>query len=191
MTAAPADIPTSSPATSFLVMPSQLGDLLLAATAEGLAGVWFEEHAGGAAERARLAARAASNASDGSGDAAAASVLADARAQLEEYFAGARRAFDIPLAPGGTDFQRRVWGELSRIPFGETVTYGELATRVGVPTAVRAVGAANGQNPVSVVVPCHRVVGASGKLTGYGGGIERKRWLLAHEGRGTGSAAHG
>ena len=182
MTVAESSTPDSAapaPDQSYLVVPSPLGDLLLAATAEGLCGIWFEEHAGGAAERARLAARASSGASDES----AASVLAAARAQLEEYFAGARRAFDVPLAPGGTDFQRRVWGELSRIPFGETVTYGELATRVGVPTAVRAVGAANGQNPVSVVVPCHRVVGASGKLTGYGGGIERKRWLLAHEGR--------
>ncbi len=104
-------------------------------------------------------------------------------AQLAEYFAGKRRTFDVELALRGTDFQRAVWNELLRIPYGETITYADLARRIDRPAAVRAVGAANGANPVPVIVPCHRVIGANGTLTGYGGGIERKQWLLALEGR--------
>lgn len=104
-------------------------------------------------------------------------------AQLGEYFAGKRRAFDIELAMRGTEFQRAVWSALLAIPYGETITYAELARRIGRPSAIRAVGAANGANPVPVIVPCHRVIGADGTLTGYGGGIERKQWLLALEGR--------
>jgi methylated-DNA-[protein]-cysteine S-methyltransferase len=101
---------------------------------------------------------------------------------LAAYFAGEARALDgLPVVTGGTPFQRTVWAALRRIPAGRTVTYGELAGQVGQPAAVRAVGAANGANPVSIVVPCHRVVGADGSLTGYAGGLERKRWLLAHE----------
>ena len=103
--------------------------------------------------------------------------------QLAEYFAGARQVFDMPLNPSGTSFQLAVWNELVRIPFGDTITYAELARRIGKPAAVRAVGAANGANPIAVIVPCHRVIGSNGTLTGYGGGIERKQWLLAHEGR--------
>ncbi|MGE3857581.1 MAG: methylated-DNA--[protein]-cysteine S-methyltransferase [Dehalococcoidia bacterium] len=106
----------------------------------------------------------------------------EVRRQLAEYFAGARRTFDLALAPRGTDWQLRVWLALRDIPYGETVNYGTIAARVGRPTASRAVGAANGRNPISIVVPCHRVVGANRDLTGYGGGIERKQWLLAHEG---------
>ena len=106
----------------------------------------------------------------------------EARAQLEDYFAGRRRTFDLPLAPVGTPFQRRVWEALREIPYGETVSYGVLAARLGQPGAGRAVGLANGQNPISIVIPCHRVIGAGGALTGYGGGLERKRWLLALEG---------
>jgi methylated-DNA-[protein]-cysteine S-methyltransferase len=109
-------------------------------------------------------------------------LLARARAQLEEYFAGARRDFDLPLAPRGTPFQRAVWRALSAIPFGVTRTYGEIAAVVGKPTASRAVGAANGQNPIAIVVPCHRVIGANGTLTGFGGGLPMKKWLLRHEG---------
>ena len=101
--------------------------------------------------------------------------------QLAAYFAGERTDFDVPLAMEGTDFQRRVWAALREIPYGETISYGELARRVGNPKASRAVGLANGRNPIGVIVPCHRVVGATGSLTGYGGGIERKRWLLDHE----------
>ncbi len=98
--------------------------------------------------------------------------------QLDEYFAGTRTEFELPLAMPGTSFQRRVWRALLDIPYGETITYGEQAHRVGMPSAARAVGVANGQNPISVIVPCHRVIGADGSLTGYGGGLERKRRLL-------------
>ena len=104
--------------------------------------------------------------------------LPDATLQLEEYFAGKRQAFDLPLAPSGTEFQRRVWAALAEIPYGETRSYGQIATAIGRPGASRAVGMANGRNPVSIVVPCHRVVGASGSLTGYAGGPERKQFLL-------------
>jgi methylated-DNA-[protein]-cysteine S-methyltransferase len=104
--------------------------------------------------------------------------LPEARAQLEEYFSGARTEFDLELAPQGTPFELRVWEELRRIPYGETISYGELARRVGRDGAARAVGAANGRNPIAVIVPCHRVIGANGSLTGFGGGLERKRTLL-------------
>ena len=104
-----------------------------------------------------------------------------ARTQLAEYFAGARTEFDLPLSPAGTAFQLRCWAALRQIPFGQTASYGEQAARIGQPTASRAVGLANGQNPISIIVPCHRIVGANGSLTGYGGGLEAKRWLLAHE----------
>ena len=107
--------------------------------------------------------------------------FAQVRGQLEEYFAGTRRTFSLDLAAAGTPFQRRVWAALGEIPFGATVSYRELAQRIGRPGAARAVGLANGRNPLSIVVPCHRVIGADGSLTGFGGGIERKRWLLAHE----------
>jgi methylated-DNA-[protein]-cysteine S-methyltransferase len=105
----------------------------------------------------------------------------DVRAQLAEYFGGTRTDFDLPLHMIGTPFQRRVWAALQQIPCGETTSYGVLAQRLGVPGAARAVGLANGQNPVSIIVPCHRVIGANGSLTGYGGGLDAKRWLLAHE----------
>jgi methylated-DNA-[protein]-cysteine S-methyltransferase len=105
------------------------------------------------------------------------------RDSLAAYFAGQVTAIDsIPVATPGTPFQQRVWSELRRIPAGQTVSYGALACRIGSPAAVRAVGLANGANPIAIVVPCHRVIGADGSLTGYGGGLDRKRWLLAHEG---------
>lgn len=107
--------------------------------------------------------------------------FADARAQLGEYFAGARTRFELDLRPDGTPFQRAVWAALREIPFGETASYGELARRLGKPGASRAVGLANGRNPIGIVIPCHRVVGSTGSLTGYGGGLERKRFLLEHE----------
>ncbi|HEX4226173.1 MAG TPA: methylated-DNA--[protein]-cysteine S-methyltransferase [Pseudonocardiaceae bacterium] len=103
------------------------------------------------------------------------------RAQLAEYFAGERTDFDLPLAMAGTEFQRTVWAALREIPYGETISYGQLADRIGKPNASRAVGLANGRNPIGIIVPCHRVVGSTGDLTGYGGGIERKRSLLAFE----------
>lgn len=109
--------------------------------------------------------------------------FATALVQLREYFAGTRRRFDLPLAPEGTDFQRRAWAALRGIPYGETRSYSEQAANFGKPSAVRAVGAANGRNPIGIVVPCHRVVGADGSLTGFGGGLDRKSWLLTHEHR--------
>ncbi|MBB6052605.1 methylated-DNA--[protein]-cysteine S-methyltransferase [Armatimonas rosea] len=109
-------------------------------------------------------------------------VFQQAAAQLTEYLEGKRTGFTLPLAPAGTAFQRQVWAELEQIPYGQTISYGELARRIGNPSASRAVGLANGKNPLSIIVPCHRVVGATGKLTGYGGGLERKATLLALEG---------
>lgn len=110
------------------------------------------------------------------------SVLEKTKAQLREYFAGQRQTFDIPLGSNGTDFQKTVWQTLLKIPFGETWNYGELATAIGNKNASRAVGAANGKNPISIIVPCHRVIGANGTLTGYAGGLKAKEWLLKHEG---------
>jgi methylated-DNA-[protein]-cysteine S-methyltransferase len=105
-----------------------------------------------------------------------------AREQLDAYFAGDLQNFDLPLRPEGTAFQQLVWRELCRIPYGETAAYVEIARRIGRPTASRAVGAANGQNPLPIVVPCHRVIAADGTLGGFGGGLDCKRWLLRHEG---------
>ncbi len=109
------------------------------------------------------------------------SAFDDVRGQLEEYFAGDRQQFDLPLNPSGTRFQHEVWAHLRLIPYGETTSYGRTASAIGAPNGSRAVGTANGQNPISIIVPCHRVIGADGSLTGYGGGVEAKRWLLAHE----------
>ncbi len=147
-----------------LPFESPIGRLTLVASGEALVAIEFP-------------GRAPSGAS-GAGHA----VLERAREQLREYFAGRRTAFDLPLAPRGTEFQRAVWREIAAIPFGETLSYAEVARRVGRPGAARAVGAATGRNPIPLVVPCHRVVGADGSLTGFGGGLETKRWLLAHEG---------
>jgi methylated-DNA-[protein]-cysteine S-methyltransferase len=108
--------------------------------------------------------------------------LAEARGQLADYFSGKLRKFDLPLALNGTAFQERVWRALAEIPYGETRSYGWLAGHLDAPNASRAVGAANGANPLPIVLPCHRVIGADGSLTGFGGGIETKRFLLAHEG---------
>ena len=103
------------------------------------------------------------------------------RKQLSEYFAGRRQTFDLDLSMPGTDFQQAVWAELRRIPYGETIAYAELARRVGNPAASRAVGSANGRNPIPIIVPCHRVIASGGKLGGFGGGLDTKKWLLAHE----------
>jgi methylated-DNA-[protein]-cysteine S-methyltransferase len=107
--------------------------------------------------------------------------FADVRAQLREYFTGERQAFDLRLSLHGSEFERRVWGALQDVPYGQTASYGEIARRIGYPGAARAVGLANGRNPVAVIVPCHRVIGADGSLTGYGGGLDRKRLLLMLE----------
>ncbi|HET7844521.1 MAG TPA: methylated-DNA--[protein]-cysteine S-methyltransferase [Xanthomonadales bacterium] len=149
-------------------MPSPVGTLLLAADDAGVRHIRFER------ERHPMRREG-----DWVRDPAR---LAYVRAQLDEYFAGARRTFDLPLAPRGSDFQLRVWQALRAIPWGRTVSYSEVARRIGELEAVRAVGAANGRNPLPIVVPCHRVIGADGSLVGFGGGLGRKRWLLAHEG---------
>jgi methylated-DNA-[protein]-cysteine S-methyltransferase len=148
----------------YTIIDSPVGALLLAADEAGLRTILFPR--GGCA---------AEPAPDWRPDP---TPLASAVRQLESYFAGDRREFDLPLAPRGTDFQRRVWQELGEIPFGATLSYGELARRIGRPTAVRAVGAANGANPLPIVIPCHRVIGSTGQLVGYGGGVEVKRALL-------------
>ena len=108
-------------------------------------------------------------------------LLQSCLSQLDEYFKGTRQDFSLDLAPAGTDFQQRVWTELSKIPYGQTVSYLDIARAIGNDKAVRAVGAANGQNPISIIIPCHRVIGSNGQLTGYGGGLWRKEWLLKHE----------
>jgi methylated-DNA-[protein]-cysteine S-methyltransferase len=108
-------------------------------------------------------------------------ILTKAATQLREYFAGKRTEFDLPLAPRGTEFQQRVWKQLLAVGYGETCSYGDIATAIQSPTASRAVGAANGKNPIAIIIPCHRVIGANGSLTGYGGGVPTKRWLLDHE----------
>jgi methylated-DNA-[protein]-cysteine S-methyltransferase len=146
--------------------PSPLGDLLLLAGDDGLRGLYLPDPRHGPAHASGQAADAP---------------FAAAREQLDAYFAGELDDFDLPLAPHGTPFQLRVWEQLTKIPFGETISYGELAERLDSPRAVRAVGLANGRNPLSIVIPCHRVIGADGSLVGYGGGLERKRWLLEHE----------
>lgn len=147
---------------------SPVGPLFLVASAQGLSGLYWVRQS--APMIASLRARAPE-----------AAWLKRAVAELQEYFAGTRREFSLPLNPEGTPFQQSVWRELQRIPFGETVTYGELARRVGRPKAVRAVGTANGKNPLSILVPCHRVVAANGKLGGYNGGAARKERLLKFE----------
>lgn len=153
----------------FTQCPSPIGRLLLTSDGAALTGLYMET------------SRKAQPTGDWVEDAAAAPLTAALR-QLDEYFAGTRRAFDLPLRLEGTEFQQRVWRELTVIPYGETWSYGQLAQRIGKPSASRAVGLANGRNPISILVPCHRVIGADGSLTGYGGGLERKQWLLAHEG---------
>jgi methylated-DNA-[protein]-cysteine S-methyltransferase len=161
--------------TIYATMPSPVGELLLTAVDAGLTRVYFERHLHG--DRIAPEWRAASASAD-----PAAEILAEARRQLDAYFAGHLTAFTVPLAPSGTPFQQRVWMALRALPFGDTVSYGEIARRIGAPDAVRAVGAANGRNPLSIIVPCHRVIGSDGSLTGFGGGVDRKRWLLQHEG---------
>lgn len=109
-------------------------------------------------------------------------LLAMAKTQLDEYFAGERKAFNLMLNPSGTDFQHKVWQELSLIPYGETVSYQEVAIRLGDPKSIRAAATANGKNPLAIIIPCHRVIGSQGEMTGYAGGIQRKKDLLTHEG---------
>lgn len=151
---------------STTTVPSPLGPLMLVSDGTALTAVRFDGESG-------------------AGDATTTEdpVLTAAREQLEAFLSGERREFDVPLRPAGTPFQQEVWTALREIPYGETMGYGELAARLGRPAAARAVGLANGRNPLPVIVPCHRVIGASGALTGYGGGLERKRFLLGLEAR--------
>jgi len=155
--------------THFTLMDSPLGTISLCGTERGLTGIFMQNHRHGPAEGQRRGWQRAD------------AYFAEVRDQLEEYFVGRRTVFSVDIdreAIGGTPFQRRVWKALEGIPYGVTISYGELARRINQPTAVRAVGLANGRNPLSIIVPCHRVIGSDGKLTGYGGGMDRKRWLL-------------
>jgi methylated-DNA-[protein]-cysteine S-methyltransferase len=152
--------------TGSILLDSPIGALRIAASRRAITAVGF----------------------DGKGDAvtvnddATHSLLEAAKRQLDEYFAGKRERFDLPLEPDGTEFQRSVWNALLEIPFGVTCSYSDIAKRLGNPKGLRAVGAANGQNPIPIIIPCHRVIGRDGSMTGFGGGLERKRWLLTLEG---------
>lgn len=151
-----------------MIHESPVGPLTLVSDGRGIAALVFEQHS--KPIRVLAEARPGSDA-----------ILDEARRQLDEYFAGRRRVFELPLNPQGTDFQQRVWQALRGIAFGMTKSYGHLAQELGSPRAVRAVGGANGRNPISIIIPCHRVIGSRGALTGFGGGLQRKRFLLALE----------
>ena len=166
--------------TAHVAMPSPVGELLLVASDGGLLAIRFERNR-------HESAVSTSSVPLADASSAEARILADARGQLDDWVRGVRTSFDLPLDLRGTPFQQRVWAELRAIPFGQTISYVELARRVGDAKAVRAVGAANGRNPIPLVVPCHRVIGANGALVGFGGGLDRKRWLLRHEGALTGA----
>lgn len=155
---------------AYKTIPSPVGELKLVASERGLAAILWENDAPG-----RVPLGAMTEDADHP-------VLVEAARQLDRYFAGELTSFDLPLDFSGTDFQKSVWAALLTIPFGETRSYGEIARQVGRPTAYRAVGAANGRNPISIVAPCHRVVGSNGSLTGFAGGIAAKQRLLALEG---------
>jgi methylated-DNA-[protein]-cysteine S-methyltransferase len=157
---------------AFTHFPSPVGTLKLVASERGLAAILWQDDR---ADRVRLGAMA---------EAPDHPVLVETKRQLGEYFAGTRHRFDLPLDFHGTDFQKSVWAALLTIPFGETRSYAEIARQLGRPTATRAVGAANGKNPISIVAPCHRVIGSDGSMTGFAGGLEGKRYLLELEQRG-------
>ncbi len=157
----------------YIEHPSPVGRLLLAATEQGLSGIYFEEH---------KHFKGKDGWQQASTQSAAWKHLQATAQQLDEYFSGQRTEFDVALDMSGTAFQRSVWQELSAIPFGASVSYAQHAQKLGNPKALRAVGSAIGKNPVSIIVPCHRVIGTSGAVTGYAGGVERKRFLLALEG---------
>jgi methylated-DNA-[protein]-cysteine S-methyltransferase len=166
-----------STTTFFTTVSSPVGRLTLVGAGDSLVGLYFDDDSNAAA------ARAGATRDDRR--------LRMAAAQLEEYFNGARTAFELPLAPEGSPFQKKVWAALRRIPFGETATYGEIARAIGKPAASRAIGGANHRNPIAIIVPCHRVIGADGSMTGYGGGLRRKRLLLELESRVAGSGQLG
>ena len=161
---------------NYCYVESPIGDLLIAGSERAVYSIWFPKDGKARPPEAGWVAS-----TDG--------VLGDAVVQLREYFAGRRTTFELTLAPIGSAFQKAVWQRLREIPYGETISYGELARRVGNPKAARAVGAANGANPLPIVVPCHRVIGADGSLTGFAFGEDLKRRLLEHEGRARAIAA--
>ncbi len=152
----------------FVIHDSPVGPLSLVSSGQALTALAFDNHS--------RPIRPLAEAEPGND-----AILDEARRQLDAYFAGKIQRFNLPLAPRGTPFQERVWMALRDIPYGETCSYSDIAAAVGAPRAVRAVGGANGNNPISIIVPCHRVIGAGGALTGFGGGIDRKRYLLTHE----------
>lgn len=154
--------PVRSPSVQYSYYPSPIGLIEVGATAEAVATLYFVE--------------------EPQHEVATTALLSAALRQLDEYFAGRRQVFDLPLRFRGTDFQRRVWQQLLTVPYGQTTSYQAIANALGKPKAVRAVGAANGQNPISIIAPCHRIIGSNGALIGYGGGLWRKEWLLKHEG---------
>jgi methylated-DNA-[protein]-cysteine S-methyltransferase len=163
-------------------MESPIGTLTIVADEDAIAAIWFDNEFDGRHAGAHNPT-GTSLGPTAQVDAGECAVLDRAVEQLEEYFRGERTEFDLPLAPRGTPFQQQAWLALREIPFGETTTYGEQARTLGDPNKSRAVGAANGKNPIPIVVPCHRVVGANGHLTGFGGGLDKKAWLLDHEWR--------
>ncbi len=153
----------------YCLRPSALGNVILVANGDALCGVYFDDQKylppiDPAWQKDEYSA-----------------VLRAAHSQLDQYFAGSRKLFELPLAPNGTPFQRAVWNAIAQVPWGETLTYAELASRAGHPGSARAAGAATGRNPLSIIVPCHRIVGSDGSLTGYAGGLDRKQKLLALE----------
>ncbi|MHB1559891.1 MAG: methylated-DNA--[protein]-cysteine S-methyltransferase [Isosphaeraceae bacterium] len=160
-----------TPGCFYLEYAAPVGPLVLTSDGEALTGLHLPEHDGSAAT---MPTDASWRRDPGP--------FREAVAQLDAYFAGERTTFDLPLRLGGTDFQRLAWDALLTIPYGTTISYGEQARRIGRPAASRAVGAANGRNPVAIIVPCHRVIGSGGKLTGYGGGLPLKQWLIDLEG---------
>lgn len=155
----------------FKTIPSPVGALTLVASDAGLTAILWEDDRPGRVKLGDLE------------EAPEHPVLAEAERQLQGYFAGERKRFDVPLDFRGTDFQKRVWAALLTIPFGETRSYGEIARQIGRPGASRAVGAANGRNPISIIAPCHRVIGSNGSLTGFAGGLAAKELLLGMERR--------
>lgn len=160
-------VPADAAVPAWTVRPSPLGDLLISTAGGALSGLWVTPH-----DRVQRSGWHRDDAHP---------LLVEAGRQLDAYFAGERQDFDLPVQAAGTPFQHLVWAALCEIPYGTTNSYGQLARRIGRPGASRAVGLANGRNPVSIVVPCHRVIGANGTLTGYGGGLDRKRLLLGLE----------
>ena len=163
----------------FIEVASPIGILVVTNEGDSVTGLYMESHRHGPINRGGWIL-------DSRRERAALNL---ARRQLTEYFEGTRQAFELPLAALGTAVQKSVWHALGGIPYGETRSYGEIAKQLGKPKASRAIGAANGRNPISIIVPCHRVIGSDGSLTGFGGGIERKQWLLAHEARVKGAGA--